>query len=276
MNWVPLYDKRISPTCDVLHADTQGTPFSTTGTLILRGMTRTLFVSPYYQTLHLTGTTTPNPLLLDSRTPSAMKSNSKWRHNITYASRTRTRTRSSRSHALPVEFFPDEILDTTQPILFLALGSTPAGTLSASLTARYSAAAVTASRSSVITLALQATPDDAHTFRRVGMATWNNCAWFGYFCVGESAQRNRVSELLSVWEGRGFLQMLMAVPAVLWVWVLGTVFGLAVMRFYDDGVVWFGGLVKGGRGRHGCGGDVRKEETYRAGCGVEERTVRVV
>jgi hypothetical protein len=175
-----------------------------------------------------------------------------------------------------VELFPDEILDTSLPITFLALATTPAGTLPLSLTRRYTTATVTASRRLIYTLALQATADDPHTFRRVGIAAWNNCAWFGYFCVGKEVQRWALTEMLSVWEEKGWVAVVMAMLAVLWVWVWGTVFGLAVMRVYDEGVVWFRGLVKGSGGRHGCDGDIMAEATYREGCGAEVRTVRVV
>lgn len=75
-------------------------------------------------------------------------------------------------------FRPDEIIEPTQEITFLAIGQ------------RHRSAQISTPLSStkphdpiqVHTLALVPTGDEKGTYRRVGLAVWDDCAWYGYLC----------------------------------------------------------------------------------------------
>ncbi|KAF1966782.1 HET-domain-containing protein [Bimuria novae-zelandiae CBS 107.79] len=274
IDWFPLYSKPINA-CDVLQADAQGSPFHSHGTLILRGMTRRLFVAPYYQSLHFTGTRTQNPKIKEYDVHN-MTDDGKRASHICYAS-TRAPSWRHRLSPYPIEFFPDEILDPTQPVTFIALGYTPAAEMHKKrLMPHFHSLALAASQRSIYTLALQTVPSSPDTYRRVGFATWNNCSWFGYFCVHPSYSLEFFLRLRNIQEVHGLIAMLLEIPSLLLACILGSLFGQAIVQFHVQGPVWYRELVRGNGGRHEHDGEIRDKETYREGWEAEERTIRIV
>lgn len=244
------------------------------GTVVLRGMTRSLFVKPYYQKLHFTGLRERNPMIKEFSL-SGMKDDDKWSTYICYAS-TRKPSWLNWLAPYPMEFFPDEIFDHTKPVTFIALGYIEGTDMYKGNVRQYRTFAMTVSQRSIHTLALQATSEDPNTFRRVGLATWNNCSWFGYFCVGEKFQLEILLRSSKIQEELGLAAMVRAIPVLLFAWFWGGLLGQSTLHVHNQGLLWFRTLVNGNGNKHDHDGDIRSRNTYRKGYEAEERTIKII
>lgn len=78
----------------------------------------------------------------------------------------------NQAQAIPGIWYPDEIVDPQTPVTFIALLQRP-----------YLSRMPSGARNQVVhTLALVPTGGADGEYRRVGYATWNDCAWYGYDC----------------------------------------------------------------------------------------------
>lgn len=86
-------------------------------------------------------------------------------------------------------FRPDEMMDPTQEMTFLAIGQQHFSTqISTPITSTKPHDPIR-----VHTLALVPTGDEKGTYRRVGLAVWDDCAWYGYLCGWKHNLTRRVT-----------------------------------------------------------------------------------
>ncbi|KAI8931744.1 hypothetical protein NX059_011385 [Plenodomus lindquistii] len=95
-------------------------------------------------------------------------------------------------------FRPDEIIDPAQKITFIAIAQQHFGAqLETSLNSHNDDDAL-----KVHTLALVPTGKSGSPYRRVGLAIWDECAWYGYLC-GWKDVRDRIIERPGRWDEAG-------------------------------------------------------------------------
>ncbi|KAF3002886.1 hypothetical protein E8E13_001043 [Curvularia kusanoi] len=86
-------------------------------------------------------------------------------------------------------FRPDELISPSQELTFIAIAQVHRGAnLSSRLSTRYDHDPVR-----VRTLALVRTEDEGGTYRRVGLAVWDDCAWYGYLCGWKEDLARRIT-----------------------------------------------------------------------------------
>lgn len=163
-------------------------------------------------------------------------------------------------------FRPDEIIDPAQEITFIAIGqlhfslqvSTPVSSTKNHDPTR------------VYTLALVPTGDKSGTYRRVGLAMWDDCAWYGYLCGWKHDLTRRITSPRE-WD-RGF-----HVGEYVW--------EEAYRRLWWDDMEFYkcneriGGDGLDGRWKHQHeykSDQLPDWKMYKAGTGVEQRTVVIV
>lgn len=242
--------------CKIVDADVRGTPFEQKGTVIIQGMTRRLWVDPCYQSLHFLGHEKKNPKIKDLGIVNR-DYRSEWAWAICRAS-TKKPLSPKDFHWFPVAFHPDELLDWTQEVTFIALGEVPAEP--------NPGISFYLSRPTILTLALQPT-GHSNEYQRVGFAKWRNCSWYGYYCVGDNYTPDywdslKTGHLIGGW--RGLVRELFEVCLVL---IFGTLLQRPVIQRQRDGLVWFRELASGKRvwRRHDHYGDAEKKGSYRKG-----------
>jgi hypothetical protein len=86
-------------------------------------------------------------------------------------------------------FRPDEIIAPTQEITFIAIAQRHLGEQLARQMNSYQ----DHDPVSVHTLALVPTGDAEGTYRRVGLAVWDSCAWYGYLCSWKDDRTRRIT-----------------------------------------------------------------------------------
>jgi Heterokaryon incompatibility protein (HET) len=160
------------PMCEIVSAKVTGPPQHQSGSITIQGDVRELFVfnqnprlraeidriqaSPKYKYRDSTGLkqsiVSYDTVLLASKKP--------WRF-------------SSTVQALPVRWHPDEKVDEKIPVTFIAISKRP----------RLPGMSLELGRQVVFTLALAPTGSVENEFRRVGLAEWDDCSWYGYGCA---------------------------------------------------------------------------------------------
>lgn len=163
-------------------------------------------------------------------------------------------------------FRPDEMIEPTQEITFIAIAQRHVGEQLVKQMNTYQ----DHDPISVQTLALVPTGDAEGTFRRVGLAVWDSCAWYGYLCGWKDDRTRRVTSPRE-WE-RGF-----HVGESVWEEAYRKLWWDDLELYKCNGRI--GGDGEDGRWRHGHGyvGDRLPDlNMYRQGTKVEERTVVVV
>jgi hypothetical protein len=242
--------------CQIVDANVQGTPFEQTGTVVIRGKTRCLWVDPCYPDVHFVGREKKDPRIKQFGVINR-DYHSEWAW-ATCRATTKKPASSEDFSYLAMEFHPDEILDWSQEVTFIALGEVPANP-SPRTTFCFS-------RPAVLTLALQST-GRPNEYRRVGFAQWRNCSWYGYFCVGENHNSNhwrslKMGHLIGGW--RMFAREFLEICIVL---VFGTLLQQSIVQLERDGLVWFRELANGKRiwDCHNHDANVDDRKKYRRG-----------
>lgn len=159
------------PICKVIKVHVDGSPQAQQGKLTLYGDTRTLYMmrekkSILSEAIALSNSTKykyeedyglkqwlvrPDSTILASFDPP------KWRHQ---------------AQAIPGHWWPDEVVDPTVPVTFIAVAQRP-----------YLAGMPSGSRGQIVhTLALIFTGHSDGEFRRVGYAGFDDCTWYGFDC----------------------------------------------------------------------------------------------
>lgn len=162
--------------CEILDAEISGPPHVQTGKLKIRGDTRQLYVS-----------SPDNP-----RVASLLKLANEYTYQNPhgYASRlfgpsevmVATReppTMLSRSQILPVTWQPEDVWDEQKPVTFIAITRHP----------NLPAMPLDLRRQLIYTLALVPTSSTEPSYRRIGLAVWRDCSWFGYECAEDKVAK---------------------------------------------------------------------------------------
>jgi hypothetical protein len=244
--------------CEVIQAEVQGTPFEQTGTITIRGMTRTLYMDPYYQEAHCTDSTA-KPMKYSVTNIFAEK-----------VCRASTKQPSSQQHftVFPMQFRPDEVLDCFQPVKFIALGEVPAHPRDAG--------GVEFSRPTLIALALQATGNKPNEYRRIGLAQFYNCSWFGYFCFGERYKPDHWHYLNITRRVDGWCLFMKELIDVFCVWIRRNWFVQPIIHRPRRGWTYYRELAVGKWGRHAHGEDVTSMKAYRKGWEPKYETITII
>jgi hypothetical protein len=156
--------------CDILSAEVDGPPHVQSGKLAIRGDVRELYV------LH------PD----NSRVTSLVKLANEYQFKDSYGLMRRLFAPSevmlatieppstlSRSQILPVIWQPEDIWDEQKPITFLTITRHPV----------ISGMPLDLRRQLIYTLALLPAGNGSDDYRRIGLAVWQDCSWFGYDCA---------------------------------------------------------------------------------------------
>lgn len=163
-------------------------------------------------------------------------------------------------------FRPDEIIAPTQEITFIAIAQRHLGDQLVKQMNSYQ----THDPVSVHTLALVPTGDPKGTYRRVGLAVWDSCAWYGYLCSWKDDRTRRITAPRE-WE-RGF-----HVGENIWEETYRKLWW-DDMEFYPcNGRT--GGDGEGGRWKHNHeyeSDQLPDLKMYMAGVKVEEKTIVIV
>jgi hypothetical protein len=251
--------------CEIVHAEVHGTPFEQTGTITIRGLTRTLYIDPCYQEPHFTGSTI-NPKLQSFGIVN-LDLTRMWARVTCRASTKQPPTRQQFA-ILPMQFHPDEPLDRSQPVTFIALGEILANPRN-SVSFHFS-------RPTLIALALQPTGNNPNEYHRVGLAQFYNCSWFGYFCIGEGFDHQywyyvNMTRMIDGW--RRFLTQLVD---ICFVWIWGNLFLQPIVYRQRDGWVPFRELAVGKWGRHAHGEETTSMKAYRKGWEPKKETITII
>jgi hypothetical protein len=246
--------------CEVIQAEVHGTPFEQTGTITIQGMTRTLYIDPYYQEAHFTGSAA-KPILdgVDLTKTLASK--------VCRASTKQPFTQQQFT-MFPMQFRPDEVLDYSQPVKFLALGEIPAHPRDAG--------GVEFSRPTVIALALQATGKKPNEYRRIGLAQFYNCSWFGYFCFGQRYKPDQWHYLNSMRRVDGWRPFLKELINVCCIWIRRNLLMQPIIYRPRLGWTYYRELAVGKWGRHAHGEEATSMKAYRKGWEPKNETITII
>lgn len=163
-------------------------------------------------------------------------------------------------------FRPDEIIDPGQEITFVAIGQVHMSLQVSTAVSSYQ----DHEPPRVYTLALVPTGDGSGNYRRVGLAFWDDCAWYGYLC-GWKHERTRQITAPREWD-RGF-------------YIGEYVWEEAFRKLWWDDMEFYkcneriGGNGLDGRWKHDHeyeGDQLPDWKMYKAGIPVEEMTVVIV
>jgi hypothetical protein len=163
-------------------------------------------------------------------------------------------------------FRPDEIVDPTQEITFIAIAQRHKEEQVVKLGNTY----LDHDPVSVHTLALVPTGDTEGTFRRVGLAIWDSCSWYGYLCGWKDDRTRRITAPRE-WD-RGF-----HIGEYIW--------EEAYRKLWWDDMEFYKCTARvGGNGEHGRwkhdheykSDQLPDLKMYKAGVRVEEKTVVIV
>ncbi|KAF3050800.1 hypothetical protein E8E11_000735 [Didymella keratinophila] len=163
-------------------------------------------------------------------------------------------------------FRPDEIIDPTQRITFVAIAQRHKEEQVVKLGNTY----LDHDPVSVHTLALIPTGDVEGTYRRVGLAIWDSCSWYGYLCGWKHDRARRITAPRE-WD-RGF-----HIGEYIWEEAYRRLWW-DDMEFYKSNAR-FGGDGEDGRWKHDHeyeSDQLPDLKMYKAGVKVEEKTVVVV
>ncbi|KAH8724125.1 heterokaryon incompatibility protein-domain-containing protein [Phaeosphaeriaceae sp. PMI808] len=253
--------------CKILDAETKGTPFEQSGTVVIEGLTRKLWVDAFYSDLHFLGRETKDPkiknwgIIYQNYQP-------KWAWAKCRAS-TKKPSSPKDFHWFSLEFHADELLDRNEEITFIALSEVPA--TSNPGPSFYS------SRPTITTLALQPT-GRPNEYRRIGFAKWRNCSWYGYYCVGNNYTPDYWDSLSTGYLVGGWRTLIKEVLEVLIILFFGMVLQQPVIQLHRDGLVWFRELASGKRwwGRHRHNDNVETLENYRRGWEPKTERLKII
>ena len=220
--------------CEIMDADVQGTPFRQTGTVVVRGMIQRLWVDPCYPSLYFLGHENKDPKI---KKLGIVNRNyrSEWAWAVCRAS-TKEPSSPNSFYSFPMAFYPDELLDRTQEVTFVALGEVPAE--------GNSGISPHLSRPTIFALALQPTGRN-NEYRRVGFSQWKNCSWYGYYCVGDNYTPDYWDRLKTAYSIDGWRVLVRQLLEVCVVLIFGKLLRQPVMQQPRDGLVWFRELVSG-------------------------------
>jgi hypothetical protein len=164
--------------CEILDAGVDGPPHMQTGKLSIRGDVRELFV------LHPgNGRVTNLPKLANEY---QYKGSYQFVQRLFAPSEVMLATTEppsmlSRSQVLPVTWQPEDTWDEQKPISFFAITRHPV----------VSGMPLDMRRQLIYTLALLPTGNGGDEYRRIGLAVWKDCSWFGYACAEDQEAKAR-------------------------------------------------------------------------------------
>ena len=271
VEWPFSYDASSSvagmrPLCDVLDISVQGTPFYQTGAISIRGLTHSLYVDPFYQQYHFSGEGKENPKIgeLGILNHGLDSSDSRFICSVSLVPVTDSRD----FHFFPMSFSPDEFLDRTQKVTFLALAEFPP--------LEFPTALETPTMPSILTLALLPTGNKQNEYRRVGLARWHNCSWYGYYCIGDTYDRSHLNELRSQKLFRGWRIALKDLVNKLLCCILGALLNLSLIQQPGGRLRWFMQLASGKYGRHRHDANPKSMQSYRDGWKAKLETINII
>lgn len=168
---VPVYHDiatRGQSMCTIASVEVTGPPHRQTGRLTMQGHTRSFFVHNTVKGV------LENVEALGRKYKYPNSHN--FPVNIVNSASTmvvsETNSTFSTRKLLPVRFMPDEIIDPAVPVIFIAVCRRPV----------MSGMSLELRRQTIATLVLVHSGHDEHEYRRVGLAVWDDCSWFGYDC----------------------------------------------------------------------------------------------
>lgn len=176
--------------CNIMSAEVTGPPHQQTGRLIVRGHTRSLFVHNTVEGVR----DTVDALGRKYRYKSPSVPNVPFPVVMSQSTMVISGTNSTFSirKLLPVRFMPDEIIDPATPLTFVAVCRSPA----------LSGMPPSQRLQTIATLALIPSGRIEDEYRRVGLAFWEHCSWFGYDCSEERLMKAAAYRRLSKPWGR--------------------------------------------------------------------------
>jgi hypothetical protein len=156
--------------CEMLGAEVNGPPHVQTGKLTIRGDTRELYV---LQPDNARVTTLPKLASEYSYKDSYGLMSRLFSPSEAMLATTEPPSMLSRSQILPVIWQPEDIWDEQKPITFLSITRHPV----------VSGMPLDLRRQLIYTLALVPTGNADENYKRIGLAVWKDCCWFGYQCA---------------------------------------------------------------------------------------------
>ncbi len=232
--------KKVKSLCNILNVDTEGTPFSMSGKLLIQGWTQKLLVDPTYQQYHFSGISKDSPRIKRLGILETSAADPDEVIDTCYAS-PNSGSSTKNFKLFPMRFTPDELIDRTQEITFLAIAEIPASEFSIRLES---------SMPTIKTLALIPTGVRHNEYRRVGIAQWYNCSWYGYFCVGERYSRSHWQELRYQKIIKGWRIAIKDFFNKCLSFLIGELLNQPVIQPPYEKLRWFSHLANGRWGRH--------------------------
>jgi hypothetical protein len=164
--------------CEMLGAEVNGPPHVQTGKLTIRGDTRELYV---LQPDNARVTTLPKLASEYSYKDSYGLMSRLFSPSEAMLATTEPPSMLSRSQILPVIWQPEDIWDEQKPITFLSITRHPV----------VSGMPLDLRRQLIYTLALVPTGNADKNYKRIGLAVWKDCCWFGYQCAEDKDAKAR-------------------------------------------------------------------------------------
>ena len=172
INWRVTYDTFLQQErlCEVVGAEVWGTPQIQTGKITIHGDTRQLYVPSRTHPRNASLFKLPK----DYRYTNEHKLSVPLFHvDHVMLATSEPPSFMARSQVMPVRWQPEDVWDEEKPITFLAIMRRP----------RLENNPLDMRRQVIHTLALVPTGNNDKEYRRIGLAMWEDCSWFGYQCA---------------------------------------------------------------------------------------------
>ena len=163
----------LRPVCEIMRVQVEGIPSCQTGTITVRGHVRQAYIKSIYPTaIRQASSTCPDYVYEQGK--GVRYHAQKFHPNDFFLASLKRPQKVSQFQPVPGTWRPDELLQTDEPLTFIAIAQRPRENTKGPVGDEY--------ENEVFALGLLPTRKADNEYRRVGYAVWADCSWYGYDC----------------------------------------------------------------------------------------------
>lgn len=186
---LPIYYtslQELKPICEITDVSVKGNPSSLTGRIRICGHTRKMYIRSMYPAAFAKMATSSRDFVIEpmERVKYGTVDFSPYHFFLASPFKPGTLCPNDTFKLVPGSWRPDEILDPSEPITFIAIAERPRAAK------RHNFGKAEDPRE-VLTLGLMPVKDSKGVYRRVGYAEWDWCSWYGYDCGPEDLSASK-------------------------------------------------------------------------------------